>query len=236
MAGINAVQKLRGEEPFILKRDEAYIGVLIDDLINKGTEEPYRMFTSRAEYRILLRQDNADTRLTPYGYKLKSIDENRYNSFNIKQLNIKNILNVIEETKVISDELNSFLESFGTNKLAEKTSLKRVLSRPQVDVHNLINICALEELKSFSAEELEEVEILVKYEGYIEKEKENAEKLNRLEEVPLPEIFDYKKISSLSAEAREKLTKIKPRTIGQASRISGVSPADVSVLLVSVGR
>lgn len=237
MAGINAVQKIREHEAFVLGRHEAYIGVLIDDLINKGTDEPYRMFTSRAEFRISLRQDNADSRLTEYGIALNTINDiNKSNFYNKKQ-NINRIIELLA-TKVVSDErINNYLQSINSKTITEKTTLSRILTRPHVTLNGLVDALELKDLfNSFSESEKEQAEITVKYEGYVNLEKELAGKMTRLEGVPISENFDYNKLQSLSTEAREKLSKIKPRTIGQASRISGVSASDVSVLMVHMGR
>lgn len=238
MAGINAHLVAREEAPFILKRSEAYIGVLIDDLITKGTEEPYRMFTSRAEYRILLRQDNADLRLTELGYKLRLADEQRYTRMQEKRAAIAAIREFFTQYSAEPGDLNSALEGAGTAGLAQKTKLDRIVSRPQVDVNLLRkNLRELDTfLQSYDQESIESAEIELKYESYIEKEVELVKKMNRLEDIRLDAEFDYHKLTSLSMEARIKLSKIKPTSLGQASRISGVSPADVSVLLVHMGR
>ena len=237
MAGINASLSIKGDDCLILNRDQAYIGVLIDDLINKSTKEPYRMFTSRAEYRILLRQDNADERLMPIGYKLGTISEETYNSLNVKLLNINKLLKHLNSNLVLSKELNTYLNSINSTTVQEKISLSKLLSRPNVDIYGLINSCQLENLlKDFDDKVLSGAEILIKYGGYIKKEKDIADKLKRLENIVLNDDLDYSKIHSLSAEAKEKLSLIKPKTIGQAGRISGVNPSDVSILLVSLGR
>ena len=249
MAGINAHLAINKQEPFILKRSEAYIGVLIDDLVNKGTEEPYRMFTSRAEYRILLRQDNADLRLTPLMEKLmgdqadrsfgaapsiaermKKVDDKRAAAVEIERF--------FKETSVTPDVVNGFLESVGSAPISQKVKLHGILLRPNVDLANLRTV--LPELDSFlnqyDADYLSEAETGMKYDGYIKKEQEMADKMLRLEELKIFENFDFQTLTSISKEAREKLSKVRPRTIGQASRISGVTPADVSVLLVHMGR
>ncbi len=238
IAGINAFQNLNNKTPLVLSRDEAYIGVLIDDLINKGTDEPYRMFTSRAEYRILLRQDNADQRLCKIGYELGLLEEWKYQKFIKKTVNIETIINFCKKTKPDLKELNTILESLNSSQLTEKSTLYKVLLRPNVTIENLTNntLEHSEELKSFTEEEKEEAEITIKYAGYIDKEKEMAKKINSLEHITIKESFNFEEIKSLSAESREKLTKIRPATIGQASRISGVSPADISILLVHFGR
>ncbi len=239
MAGMNAHLAINDLEPFILKRSEAYIGVLIDDLVTKGTQEPYRMFTSRAEYRILLRQDNADLRLTPLAHRLGVMNmEERLAQVEEKNVASKAIGKYFEETSVSPEAINGYLESCGTAPIRQKVKLQGILLRPQIDINALRH--ALPELdaylEQFHAGHVELAEINMKYDGYIQREQELAQKMNRLEEVILAEQFDYHQISSLSKEAREKLTRMKPRTIGQASRISGVSPADISVLLVHIGR
>jgi len=239
MAGINAVRAIREEDPFVLRRSEAYMGVLIDDLVNKGTKEPYRMFTSRAEYRILLRQDNADMRLTPLAQALGVQDmEQRMARVEAKGASAKKIEQFLRDYSVEPNEINGYLESVGSSGLKQKVKLHSVLLRPQVGLHALRRVVpALDELLAAEpAEFVNYAETEMKYEGYIRKEREMVDKMNRLEEVTLHDDFDYLGVSSLSSEAREKLAEIKPRTIGQASRISGVSPADISVLLVHVGR
>jgi tRNA uridine 5-carboxymethylaminomethyl modification enzyme len=242
MAGINAHLKNRKEEPFILKRSEAYIGVLIDDLITKGTKEPYRMFTSRAEFRILLRQDNADSRLTRKGYELGLAGQERLERLNEKEFLINKIQDSVIDTKTTPDEINPYLKSRGSSEIQIKTSSQRILLRPQVNIEGLIkNISSLKDaiadIEPFPVfkEALESAEILVKYKGYLDREKEMAEKISRLENTKLSEDFDYSKLKSISHEGREKLQKIRPGTIGQASRISGISPSDISVLLIHIG-
>jgi tRNA uridine 5-carboxymethylaminomethyl modification enzyme len=241
MAGINAHLKLVEKEPFILKRSDAYIGVLIDDLITKGVDEPYRMFTSRAEYRILLRQDNADLRLTPAGFELGLASAARLSRVQNKQEWIEKVKSFMRNTSVSPDQVNGFLESIDTAPIRQKVKLDSILLRPQVSFEQLI--AHLDFLGNFtreigadSVEILEEAEILIKYEGYINKEQEIAEKLSKFDDMPLKQDFDYLSLPSLSTEARQKLTRIKPATIGQASRISGISPSDISVLLVFLGR
>jgi len=239
MAGINAHLNIAEQEPFILKRSEAYIGVLIDDLINKGTQEPYRMFTSRAEYRILLRQDNADLRLTPLAHQMGMMNmETRMERVRAKEEAAKAIERFLRETSAGPDDLNGFLSKLDSSPVRQKIKLHTVLLRPNVGMVDLsAAIPALQNfLRAFDQDAIEMAEINMKYEGYIDKEREMADKLNRLEEVKLPENFDYQPLISLSKEAREKLSRIRPRTIGQAGRISGVTPADVSVLLVHIGR
>ena len=238
MAGINAHLAIKEEEPFILKRSEAYIGVLIDDLINKGTNEPYRMFTSRAEYRILLRQDNADMRLTEKSHKLGLASDERMGNVAKKRANVDEIIQLFQKTSVSPDQLNATLEQFSSAPLKQKVKLGSVVTRPGIDIRLLTE--ALPELaaalQDYDTESTVQAEIQMKYAGYIRKEEEMVEKLNRLEDVHLHNDFDYGEIKSLSSEAREKLNNIKPRTLGQASRISGVSPSDVSVLMVHLGR
>ncbi len=239
MAGINAHLKINDQEPFVLKRSEAYIGVLIDDLVNKGTNEPYRMFTSRAEYRILLRQDNADMRLTPIAHKLgvHHMDD-RLERVIMKKEQVTAIQKYIRKTGVSPDQLKKYLESIDSSPLKQQIKLQTVLSRPNVSMRALREVIPdLDiEMSKYDQESVDLAEITLKYEGYIQKEKDMVEKMNRLESVRLKEQIDYHQLTALSAEAREKLTEIKPHTIGQASRISGVSPSDVSVLLVHMGR
>ena len=239
MAGMNAHLKINEEDPFVLGRSEAYIGVLIDDLVNKGTDEPYRMFTSRAEYRILLRQDNADIRLSPLAKKLgvKNM-EARIDHVEEKINAGKKIEDYFRTVSITPDQVNGYLESLGSAKVNQKMKLHKILVRPHVYIDGLAEVMpeVKEFLNQFNQEKIEQAEIKMKYEGYIKKEQEMVEKMNRLEKIILKEDMAYSGLSSLSAEAVEKLTKIKPRTIGQASRISGVSPADISVLLIHVGR
>ncbi len=241
MAGINAHLKLNGENKFVLGRDEAYIGVLIDDLVTKGVDEPYRMFTSRAEYRILLRQDDADKRLTERGYKLGLASKERYDLMLQKYTLRDELYACIKDLSVKPAEINSYLQERGTTPIKQSVKLIEVLKRPQVDINSLLNqLPALEsKICKYGAlvrEVIESTEILIKYAGYIEREKMLAEKIKRLEKVVIPNDIDFDKILSLSTEARQKLTKINPQTLGQASRINGVSPADISVLLVFLGR
>ena len=241
MAGINAHRYLHDLEPVVLRRDEAYIGVLIDDLITKSVDEPYRMFTSRAEYRILLRQDNADARLTEKGYEIGLATEERLNHYKNKYEKVHELVDFLKTTNISPERINGLLESKGTPGIANKMRLAQILTRPQIYLNEIIN--TLDELKNrydLSNEStrniVEEAEIMVKYEGYIDKEREVADKLNRLEDVKLSPNFDYYSLNSLTMEAREKLTKHKPQTLGQASRISGISPADISVIAVFLGR
>lgn len=241
MAGINAHRLIHDLEPIVLRRDEAYIGVLIDDLITKSVDEPYRMFTSRAEYRILLRQDNADARLTEKGYKVGLATEERLCHYKNKYSKVNELVEFLKSNNISPDKINGLLESKGTPGIANKTRLSQILTRPQINLRDMIE--SIESLKTkydLSDEStrniIEEAEIIVKYEGYIEKEREVADKLSRLENVRLSPDFDYYALNSLTMEAREKLTKHKPQTLGQASRISGISPADISVIAVFLGR
>ena len=229
----------QGKE-FILNRDEAYIGVLIDDLVTKGVDEPYRMFTSRAEYRILLRQDDADNRLTPKGYEIGLVNQDRYNIYIDKIKKRDFLIDYIQNYSVKPEEVNALLESLNSTPLKQGVKLGDVLSRPQVGLSQLLEI--LPALKDFIAthtireEIVEAAEIAMKYSGYIEREKMLADKLSRLENLVIAGKFNYEELTNLSIEARQKLSKIQPRTIGQASRISGVSPADINVLLILMGR
>ncbi|MDB4162095.1 tRNA uridine-5-carboxymethylaminomethyl(34) synthesis enzyme MnmG [Bacteroidia bacterium] len=237
MAGINAHNNVTNKEPFVLRRSDAYIGVLIDDLVNKGTKEPYRMFTSRAEYRILLRQDNADLRLMPLAAKLGTISTEEFDTLQNKANNISSINKIISKKTVTPADANPILTKYGTAKIPQNYLIDKVLSRPQINYKQLLEIDAIKQLLSdFNDDELEQAEIQLKYKGYIQTEQENVEKLIRLENLKIDQTFDYETITSLSLEARDKLNQIKPENIGQASRISGVSPADVSVLLVHFGR
>lgn len=239
MAGINAVLKMREQSPFILKRSEAYIGVLIDDLITKGTEEPYRMFTSRAEYRTLLRQDNADARLTPLSYALGLADAERMRVLEKKQAQTQAFIDFFKETSVKPEEINPILEKYDSSPMKQGDKIYKVLSRPNIlieDLREIDFVASFIDQNQLEKEVIEQTEIEIKYAGYIEKEKNNADKLNRLEDIRIPENFNYDKLTSLSFESREKLKKIRPATLSQASRISGVSPADISILLVYMGR
>jgi tRNA uridine 5-carboxymethylaminomethyl modification enzyme len=239
MAGINAVKSLRGEEKFILGRDEAYIGVLVDDLITKGTDEPYRMFTSRAEYRILLRQDNADERLSLKGFELGLISKDRLDEFHVKQSKSKALAKWIKEYSISEAEVNPVLRAKDLSEVRQKMKFDKVLSRPQIGLDDFKNLEALDGFirkTEIERENIEQVEIGLKYAGYIDKERDMAAKINRLDYLKIADDFDFSKLKSLSHEAREKLSLMKPATIKEAKKISGVSPADISVLLVYMGR
>jgi tRNA uridine 5-carboxymethylaminomethyl modification enzyme len=238
MAGINAHQKVIDNQSFILNRDEAYIGVLIDDLISKGTEEPYRMFTSRAEFRTLLRQDNADLRLTEKSFRLGLASQKRIEKVLSKQSNVKEIKTVLQHVSLQPDEVNKYLEKINSSPMDEKQKAIKLLLRPDVNLENMINEVPelSDKLKQFPKDSLEQAEIQIKYERYIEKEQELAERMSTMENALIPEAFNYDRISALSAEALQKFKKIKPRTLGQASRISGVNPSDVQILMVYMGR
>jgi len=240
IAGINAALIIKNENEFVLKRNQAYIGVLIDDLVTKGVDEPYRMFTSRAEHRILLRQDNADDRLTSLGYSLGIVNKKRYKRYTSKYFKINKLINFISITKIEPNNINPFLIKISTSKINQKTKLLNIISRPQVTILELMEVCDI--LKNFinknfiSTDEIEQVEIIIKYSGYINRENLIVDKLKRLENIKIHNNFDYSKLKSLSTEARQKLKKIMPTNIGQASRISGVSPSDINVLLIHLGR
>ncbi|AXT61872.1 tRNA uridine-5-carboxymethylaminomethyl(34) synthesis enzyme MnmG [Aquimarina sp. AD10] len=239
MAGMNAALKVKEQESFILKRSEAYIGVLIDDLITKGTEEPYRMFTSRAEYRTLLRQDNADFRLTPKAHKIGLASDDRMKRMEDKEKKSSAFVQFFKDTSVSPEEANPVLEANNSSLINQSGKMFKLFSRPQIaleDIKHFKKVSEYIQEHNLDKEVLEQAEIQVKYSGYIEKEKNNADKLNRLEDIKIPKDFDYTKLKSLSFEACEKMSKIKPATISQASRISGVSPSDISVLLVYMGR
>jgi tRNA uridine 5-carboxymethylaminomethyl modification enzyme len=238
MAGINAHRNTHGEEPFILKRSEAYIGVLIDDLINKGTEEPYRMFTSRAEYRTLLRQDNADIRLTQKGYEIGLADQQRLQNVKRKIEQVDQIVSLFSNAKLTPEEINPTLENLGTAPLREKISITQLLKRPQITIEQLSDSSPKikEMVEGFSQDSIQQAQIHIKYDSYIEKEMLLVEKMNRLENLNIIANFNYDAVSSLSFEGREKLKRTKPATIGQASRISGVSQSDISVLMLYIGR
>jgi tRNA uridine 5-carboxymethylaminomethyl modification enzyme len=238
MAGINAHLKINEKDPLILKRHEAYIGVLIDDLVTKGTDEPYRMFTSRSEYRLLLRQDNADVRLTPLSHSIGLASDERMNRVSDKIKNYESLIKYFKNTSAEPEETNPYLESINSAPLSQKTRFFNVLSRPDVNIADLAKHCS--DLKTtvsdLDADTMMQAEILMKYEGYIEREKDNAEKVAKLDNYIIKPDFDFRSIVSLSLEARDKWTKLRPTTIGQASRISGINPADISVLLVHLGR
>ena len=242
MAGINAVLKINGKPSFVLNRTQAYISVLIDDLVTKGVDEPYRMFTSRAEYRILLRQDNADVRLTPLSHQLGLASNERMRRVGEKVRYSEQLSQTVNETSVLPSEANEMLDSLGTPALQQKVKLVNLLLRPEVNMDNLLSISpTLQEVVASIPEEVRAdtvsaTEVQLKYQRYIEKERDVANRILKFENVQLPDNFDYFTLQSLSYEAREKLNKMRPRTIGQASRISGVSPADVSVLLIAFNK
>ncbi len=242
MAGINASLALQEKEPFVLHRDEAYIGVLIDDLITKGVDEPYRMFTSRAEYRILLRQDNADQRLTPLSYKIGLATSERYDATMKKYDAADRLMTLCENNNLTAAAVNDYLEASGSAKLTESKRIADVATRPELTLNDILKFVPRGTLKNSGFDEMpdekviESVEINLKYKGYIQREQQQVEKLRRLESLEIPENFDFDKLSGLTIECRQKFKRYSPRTIGQASRISGVSPADISVLLVYFGR
>jgi len=231
---------LHGGGEFVLHRDQAYIGVLIDDLVTKGVDEPYRMFTSRAEYRILLRQDDADVRLTPLGYQIGLLSEERYTLFQDKLSKRDRLIDFVKNLSVKPEEVNDMLAAYVSSPIRQKMKLVDILTRPQLTIPKMLDF--LPQLKTFvlqhemGEEVVEAAEVLIKYAGYIDRERLIADKLNRLENLVIANKFDYMQLKNLSMEAREKLTKIKPRTIGQASRITGVSPSDINVLLILLGR
>lgn len=238
MAGINAHRKTTGEKPFVLKRSDAYIGVLIDDLINKGTQEPYRMFTSRAEFRTLLRQDNADLRLTEASYKMGLASQERMDQVLQKRREVEELKQLLASTALESEEVNPYLEKINSATMGEKQKAEKILLRPSVSLQTMRKeIPKVDQLlNGYLNESIEQTEIQVKYQVYIDKEKELVDRMRQLEDLEIPELFDYQRIVSLGAEAREKLNRIKPRTLGQASRISGINPADVQILMVYMGR
>jgi tRNA uridine 5-carboxymethylaminomethyl modification enzyme len=238
MAGINAHLKITERDPFVLKRSEAYIGVLIDDLVGKGTQEPYRMFTSRAEYRILLRQDNADIRLTGKAFGLGLVDEIDLERVNKKISDTSDIISLVRKTGVTPADVNDFLDGINSSQITQQVKLSSLVTRPHITLCDLSSISKVvsELYEKYSLETIEQAEIQMKYEGYIEREQEHASKLDRLESLVIPESLSYDVIKSISSEAKEKLKEVNPKTIGQASRISGVSPSDISVLLIHLGR
>ena len=239
MAGINAVAKVFSKDSLVLTRSEAYIGVLIDDLITKGTEEPYRMFTSRAEYRTLLRQDNADIRLTEKSFNIGLASKKRFDRVQNKQDKVKDYVEFFEKTSYELDEVNPILESVGYEAVPQKAKLAKMYARPNIKKDHMTSLASVKDYikkNSLDVEIIEQAEIQIKYRGYIEKEKNNADKLQRLEDIKIPKHFDYDSLASLSFEAKEKLNSIKPSTLSQASRISGINPSDISVLLVKMGR
>lgn len=237
MAGINAHQKIHQQEPLILKRNEAYIGVLIDDLISKGTDEPYRMFTSRAEFRTLLRQDNADLRLTEMSYQLGLASEERHALVQQKKAEVARIIKLLDTIFIQPGEINSYLASIDSSQLIEKQKLTKLILRPSVNLDAIIQaVPHLKEILNNKKEYIEQAEIQLKYERYIEKEKEIADRINKMEDLKIPKSFDYERISALSMESMQKLKKIRPQTLGQASRISGVNPSDIQILMIHMGR
>jgi len=238
IAGINAHRNVHDQEPFVLKRNDAYIGVLIDDLINKGTDEPYRMFTSRAEFRTLLRQDNADMRLTEISYGMGLASEERMELVRKKKEAVGKVKEILSQNAVEPSEINHFLENKGISTLKERQKLQKILLRPDITLDELIlNLPSVQQrLSGFKKEELEQAEIQVKYDTYIEKEKEMVQRMSAMEDLKIPDGFNYEKVQALSTEARQKLSRIRPHTLGQASRISGVNPSDVQILLVYMGR
>jgi tRNA uridine 5-carboxymethylaminomethyl modification enzyme len=238
IAGINAHLKINQQGPFVLKRSEAYIGVLIDDLVGKGTEEPYRMFTSRAEYRILLRQDNADIRLTPIAFELGLVSDSTLSQVEKKANDTKDIISLIKKSSVTPDDANQLLVERESSPISQQVKLSSLITRPHITMLDLATISSPVSslFNEYPLETIEQAEILMKYEGYIDREQEHASKLDRLESLLIPESLSYDSIKSISIEAKQKLSSAKPKTIGQASRISGVSPSDISVLLIHLGR
>jgi tRNA uridine 5-carboxymethylaminomethyl modification enzyme len=238
IAGINAHLKAHDQESFILKRDEAYIGVLIDDLITKGTKEPYRMFTSRAEFRTLLRQDNADLRLTALGHKIGLASDDRLSRTNVKASNVDEIKKSLEQASLDPGVLDEFLIESGSSPMTQKQKLSQILLRPGISLPNLISFlpALAQKFNNYNKEDIEQAEIQIKYQVYIDKERELVNRLNEMENLEIPSQFDYRKVQAISTEAREKLSVIRPRTLGQASRISGINPSDVQILMVFMGR
>ena len=239
MAGINAHLKINNKPEFILKRNQAYIGVLIDDLITKGTDEPYRMFTSRAEFRMLLRQDNADIRLSELSYSIGLATKDRYTLVKNKLKKTQELIHFIENLSVSPKEINPVLENKNSKTIDQSMKLKKLYSRPNIVFEDVVKINSLKEFvdnNNINEEVIEQAEIQIKYSGYIQKESANADKLNNLESIKIPEMFDYSALKSMSSEAKSKLEEIRPKTLSQASRISGVSPADISAMLVFMGR
>ena len=241
MAGINAHRKIKEQDPFILSRSEAYIGVLIDDLITKGTKEPYRMFTSRAEYRILLRQDNADLRLTPLAYEIGMADDEMMRLVEKKNQGVFSFKKYLSETGVKPFNANPILESVGSSPIPQQVKFTSIITRPNVNMEHLVQMDEVlaDKVSVYNLEHsdiVQQTEIQLKYEGYIHREEEMALKMHRLDELKIPDDMDYSHLKSISLEAREKLNAIRPITIGHASRISGISPSDISVLLIYLGR
>lgn len=238
MAGMNAHLKIKGEAPLVLKRSEAYIGVLIDDLISKGTQEPYRMFTSRAEFRTLLRQDNADLRLTELSYRLGLANQQRMEKVLLKKKEVEEIKTALSNTPIDPEQINPYFEQVNSAAISEKQKASKILLRPNVSLQDLGRHASelKQALGNYSTESIEQAEIQIKYQVYIDKEKDLVDRMRLLEDLEIPQSFDYQRIISLGAEAREKLNRIKPRTIGQASRISGINPSDVQILMVYMGR
>ena len=237
MAGINAHKKVKDIEGFTLGRSEAYIGVLIDDLVTKGTDEPYRMFTSRAEYRILLRQDNADLRLTEKGHAMGLASDERMKRVEEKTKATKAVTAYLENESVTPETINRTLEANNSSAIKQKTKLAKILSRPQIKVEDFLKINIIQEkLNEFEQEAVEQAEIQIKYNGYIAREEESAQKLNKLEGIKIPENFNFSKLGAISSESREKLSAIRPKSIGQASRISGITPAAINILMVYIKK
>ncbi len=236
LSGINAHLKINSQDPVILSRDSSYIGVLIDDLVTKGVDEPYRMFTSRAEYRILLRQDNADERLSPIGYKLGLLPQRRYDLFEKKYKLINEIIKQIKTISIKPEQINNYLNRIKSSPLKQSVKLDRLLLRPEINLNDITQFIPLPLRQKLTKEIIDSIEIKIKYSNYIKREKEIADKISKLENIKLPQNFNYNKLLSISTEARQKLTKIKPKTIAQASRIPGVSPSDINTILIFIGR